>query len=132
MPRLLAIVFAIVAAVTVALGYVPQFITPVNAEERMLFDLFMVSLLDDITHGLTALAALVAALHSERASLLFLTAFGWYYALDAVFYLTYGFFNERTWMGDLMLNLPHVLIAGVMLGAVYWMHPRRAVAAPRP
>lgn len=125
MIRMLAAGFAVVAGVTVALGYVPQFITPVNAEERMLFDLFMVSLLDDITHGLTAVAAVVAALHSTRASLLFLTAFGWYYGLDAVFYLTYGLFNERTWQGDLMLNLPHVLISSVMLGAVYRWHPRR-------
>ena len=124
MIRLLTLGFALFAAITVALGYVPSFITPVNAQDRMLFDLFMVSLLDDITHGLTALAAFVAAWRGRKACLLFLTAFGWYYALDAVFYITYGFFNEMTWVQDALLNLPHVVISSVMLGAVYWWAPR--------
>lgn len=124
MLRLLSAGFFLVAGVTVALGYVPAFVTPISSEERTLFGLFAVSLIDDITHGVTALAALGAALHSTTASRWFLTAFGWYYALDAVFYITYGFVNDRPWMGDLMLNAPHVLISGVMLGAVYWWEPR--------
>ena len=126
MIRALTLAFFLVAGVTVALGYVPSFVTPVNAEERLLFGLFGVSLIDDITHGLTALAALVAAFKGRKACLLFLTAFGWYYALDAIFYSTYGFFNTRPMIDDLMLNLPHIGISGTMLGAVYWWAPRHS------
>ena len=90
----------------------------------MMFGLFMLSPLDDITHGLTAVAAIVACLHSRKASLLFLTAFGWYYALDAVFFLTYGLVNDKPWLADIMLNAPHVLVSAIMLGTVYWLAPR--------
>lgn len=110
--------FAILFAVVVAMGYIPQFITH-EGGERLMFGLFRISPLDDITHGITAVAALAAALTSTAACLLFLTAFGWYYALDALFFLTNGFFNELSWMQDLMLNLPHVLIGGTMLWLVY-------------
>jgi hypothetical protein len=73
----------------------------------------------------TALAAIIAAATSRKLSLLFLTAFGFYYALDAVFFLTYGLFNEKPWLDDVLLNLPHVLIAAAMLGIVYRLAPAR-------
>jgi hypothetical protein len=124
MIRKLTFVFALFGALVVAMGYVPQFITEQRGEEKMMFGLFMISLLDDITHGLTAAAAFAAGAHSRKASLLFLTAFGWYYALDAVFYLTYGIFNDKPWIADLLLNLPHVVVSSVMLALVYWWAPR--------
>jgi hypothetical protein len=77
----------------------------------------------------TAIAALVASLTSRKLSLLFLTAFGFYYALDAIFFLTYGFFNDKPYGADILLNLPHVLISTVMLGVVYWFAPK---VEPRP
>ncbi len=123
MIRKLTFVFAVFAALVVAMGWVPQFIV-MEGNERMMFGLFMLSPLDDITHGLTAVAAIVAFLHSRKASLLFLTAFGWYYALDAVFFLTYGFVNDKPWLADIMLNAPHVLVSSIMLGTVYWLAPR--------
>jgi hypothetical protein len=98
------------------MGYVPSFVTAVHGEERTLFDLFKISLLDDVTHGVTAIAAVVAAAHSRRASVLFLTAFGFYYALDAIFFLTYGVLSHQAPLANLMLNAPHVGIAAVMLG----------------
>src|SRR4029077_4033820 len=116
MVRKLAFAFSIIFAIVVILGYIPAFNAPAGANgEHLMFNLFAISLIDDITHGVTALVALVAALHSEKASVLFLTAFGWYYALDAVFFLTYGFFNDKPWYADLMLNAPHVGIAALML-----------------
>jgi len=128
MLRTSAIAFAVLFAAVVAVGYWPPFITPINAEERMLFDLFAISLLDDITHSVTAVAALAAALLSHRTTRLFFIAFGSYYALDAVFYLTYGLFNDLTWLQDVLLNLPHVLIAAAMLGLVWG--ERRGAARP--
>ncbi|HJR62459.1 MAG TPA: DUF4383 domain-containing protein [Gemmatimonadaceae bacterium] len=130
MVRKLAFVFGIVFAIVVAVGYVPDFITSRQGEERTLFDLFAISLLDDITHSLSAIALLAASLHSQRASALALTAFGWYYALDAAFFLTYGFFNDLPYMADIMLNLPHVVTAAIMLGAVYFVPPSAVPVPP--
>jgi hypothetical protein len=124
MVRKLTIGFAILFTVVVVIGYVPQFIT-VEGDERLLFGLFELSLIDDITHGVTALAALAAAT-SRKHSLLFLTAFGFYYGLDAAFYLVYGLFNDLGFVADILLNLPHVLIAVVMLGTVYRWAPQDA------
>ncbi len=125
MVRRLTFVFAILFAIVVAIGYVPQFIT-IEGDERLLFGLFELSLIDDVTHGVTALAALAAGATSRKASLLFLTAFGFYYGLDAAFFLTYGLFNEKSFIADILLNLPHVLIAAVMLGTVYAWAPKLA------
>ena len=131
MVRNVTLGFAVVFGVVVALGYIPQFIATEGPGHRLLFGLFQISLIDDITHGVTAVAALGAGLASRRHALLFLTAFGFYYALDAIFFLTYGFFNDKPWIADLLLNLPHVGIATLMLGVVYWWVPR-AAAAGRP
>ncbi len=123
MVRKLTFGFAVLFAVVVAIGYIPQFIR-VEGDQRLLFGLFELTLIDDITHGVTAAAALVASLTSRKASILFLTAFGFYYGLDAIFFLTYGFFNEKPYSADILLNLPHVLIASVMLGVAYRWAPR--------
>jgi hypothetical protein len=129
--RALTLGFAVVFAIVVAIGYVPAFITA-EGSDRLMFGLFQLSLIDDITHGVTALAALVAAAAGPRACMLFLTAFGFYYGLDALFYLVYGLFNERGFMADILLNLPHVGIATLMLGYVYWVAPRHEAEVSRP
>ena len=126
MIRWVTVGFAVLFTLVVAMGYVPSFVTAVHGEERILFDLFKISLLDDITHGVTALAALVAGLTSRRASLLFLTAFGFYYALDAIFFLIYGVASHQPPLANLMLNAPHVVISTVMLFLVYRVAPREA------
>ena len=90
MLRKVTFAMGIFGAVVVALGFVPG-ISPHVGHERMMFGAFAISAIDDITHGLTALAAFAAALHSDRASRLFLVTFGSYYALDATFYLLNGF-----------------------------------------
>lgn len=95
MIRLVAAGFAVLFTLVVAMGYVPAFV-----------------------------AAMAAAATSTRASLLFLTGFGWYYALDAAFSLTYGVLSGQAPMANLMLNAPHIAIATVMLGLVYWWVPR--------
>lgn len=122
MIRKVTFAFALLFVFVTVSGYVPQWITYENGE-RVQFGLFRLTLIDDVTHGVTAIAALIASLTSLRLSILFLTAFGFYYALDAIFFLTYGLFNDKPYSADIMLNLPHVLIAGAMLWIVYRMNP---------
>ena len=81
MVRKLTFGFAVLAGIVVALGYIPGFHTihhgaAAGQDERLLFGLFRLTMIDDITHGVTAIAALAASLTSRRASLLFLTANG--------------------------------------------------------
>ena len=52
-----------------------------------------------------------------------------YYALDAAFYLAYGVLSGQAPMDNLMLNAPHIAIATVMLGLVYWWAPRSGAPA---
>ena len=110
--------FAVVFVLVVASGWVPGWYQYVG-NERMLFGLFMMSALDDITHGVTALACAAAALHSGRATRVVFITFGSYYALDALFYLLYGFVNGKGLTANVLLNLPHVLISVWMLGLAY-------------
>lgn len=125
MLRTVAFAVGLFGTIVVVLGWIPG-ISPHAGHERMMFGAFAISAIDDITHGLTALAAFAAALHSERASRLFLVTFGSYYALDATFYLLHGFVNDLPWTSDVLLNLPHVVVSAVMLGAAYGIRPREA------
>lgn len=126
--RVGAFVFAIFFAAVVALGYIPG----LNAQPHVhhagmamepgshtLLGLYTISLLDDVTHGLSAILFLVAALHSARASRLALTAFGWYYAYDAVIYLVTGVLQAKPLGENIGLNIPHVIISGIMLWLAY-------------
>lgn len=120
-----ALGFAVTAALVVALGWFPAFVTathttPQGVVERELFGLFMMSTLDDITHGLTALVLFAAAIkRSPSFTRLAFTAFGWYYALDAVFFLLNGTVNTLPWQQDILLNAPHVGISSIMLWLAY-------------
>lgn len=123
-----AFAFALLFGVVVALGYIPGLNGPVHHHhgdmggdpgEHMMMGTYAISLVDDVTHGLTALVLIVAAFTSARAARLALAAFGWYYACDAVFYLLTGVLQGKPPMGNLLLNLPHVLISGIMLALAY-------------
>jgi Na+-transporting methylmalonyl-CoA/oxaloacetate decarboxylase gamma subunit len=137
MVRKLAFVFAVLFVIVVVMGWMPHAITAMqmtpDGPERTMYGLFKMSMLDDVTHGLSALLLLAASLTSRRASLLALTAFGWYYACDAAFFLINGFIGHKPLVSNVLLNLPHVIIASVMLGMVYWLAPREdRLAAVRP
>lgn len=93
--------------------------------EHMLLGQYAISLLDDVTHGLTALLLLAASLHSARISRLALAVFGSYYAVDATIYLITGLLQGDPIGSDLALNLPHVVLSSVMLGLAY-SRPRTA------
>ena len=131
MVRKLALVWAVLFALVAASGWVPQWVTETHmtpsGPERTMWGLFMLSLLDDITHGLTAVALLIGALHSHRWATIAFTAFGWYYACDALFFLTFGLFNEKPYLADIALNAPHVVISAIMLWIAYKVAPREEV-----
>ncbi len=125
--RISAFVFALFFAFVVILGYIPGLNAPLHHHhaggepgEHMLLGQYTISLIDDVTHGLSALLLLVASLTSARWSRLALTAFGWYYAADAVIYLVTGVLQETPIGSNLVLNLPHVVLSSIMLAIAYW------------
>jgi hypothetical protein len=126
--RIGAFVFAIFFAAVVILGYIPGLnaahvhhpgMAPMEAGEHMLLGRYRISLLDDVTHGLSALLFLIASIHSARFSRLVLTAFGWYYAYDATIYLVTGVLQGTGLIDNVLLNLPHVVISSIMLFLAY-------------
>lgn len=137
--RVGAFVFAIFFAVVVVLGYMPGLNGQPHVHhagmqmepgEHMLMGLYRISILDDVTHGLSAILLLIAALHSARASRLALTAFGWYYAYDAIIYLVTGVLQSKPLGENIGLNIPHVIISGIMLWLAYRGRSSVASAAP--
>ena len=48
-----------------------------------------------------------------------LTAFGWYYAYDATIYLVTGVLQQKPLGENIGLNIPHVIISGIMLWLAY-------------
>lgn len=133
--RVGAFVFALFFCVVVVLGYMPGLNGQPHVHhagmqmepgEHMLLGLYRISILDDVTHGLSAILLLAAALHSARASRLALTAFGWYYAYDAIIYLVTGVLQSKPLGENIGLNIPHVIISGIML----WLAYRRPSGVP--
>lgn len=120
-----AFAFAIFFGLVVALGYIPQFnqgmshVDMAHAGEHSMFGRYMIGAADDVTHGLTALVLLGGALAPARWARLSLTAFGWYYAMDAAIYLITGFIQDKAFVSNILLNLPHVVISATMLTLAY-------------
>lgn len=90
--------------------------------EWLMFGLFEISLLDDITHGLTGLLGIIAISLGHRWTVKYLMLIGGYYALDALFYVTYGFAIGQNLIDNLLLNGPHI---GITILVIYAL--RRSV-----
>lgn len=120
-----AFAFFALFAVVVALGYIPQLngatdhVAMSATGEHKMLGLYMIGTADDVTHGLTALVFLAAALASARASRIALTAFGFYYAIDAAIYLVTGLIQHRPVVSNVLLNLPHVVLSAIMLALAF-------------
>lgn len=120
-----AFAFALLFAVVIGLGYLPaanaghEHVSMSSQGEHSMFGLYMIGAADDVTHGLTALLLLLGAVVSGSWSRVALTAFGWYYAMDAAIYLVTGFIQGNGVVSTILLNLPHVLISGTMLWLAY-------------
>lgn len=129
--RISAVVYSVFFAVVVSLGYIPglnatphvhnpdAMAMPMQSGEHTMLGLYTISLLDDVTHGISAILFLIAGVVSARMSRLALTAFGWYYAYDATIYLITGILQRKPFMQNLGLNAPHVVISGIMLYLAY-------------
>jgi hypothetical protein len=127
--------FAVLFGIVVALGYIPGLNAPVHHHhagadpgDHLLLGQYTISLLDDVTHGLTALLLAVASLHSARMSRLGLAFFGSYYAVDAAIYIITGLLQHDPIGSNLALNLPHVVLSSAMLWLAY--RGRTNVATP--
>jgi len=74
---------------------------------------------------------LVAEAH-PRDSIVALTAFGWYYAYDAIIYLVTGVLQAKPLGENIGLNIPHVIISGIMLWLAYRGRAKVSAATPVP
>lgn len=125
-----------VFTVVVALGYLPGINAPAHVHntgapalqpgEHLLLGQYTISLLDDVTHGLSAILLIIGGVHSVRLSRLVLGIFGSYYAVDAAIYLITGVLQRDPIGSTLALNLPHVVLSSTML----WLAWRARMDAP--
>jgi hypothetical protein len=106
--------FALLFGVVVGLGYMPGH-TMQMGNERQLFGTYMMSTVDDVTHGLSALLCALALISGPKMVRAVFIALGSYYALDAAFYLIAGVIDGKALGANLGLNMPHVLISSTML-----------------
>ena len=87
--------------------------------EWLMFGLFKISLIDDITHGISGFFGVVALLKGYSWTVKYLMLIGGYYSLDALFSLVNGVFVGQTFIENFMLNAPHVGITVLVIVALY-------------
>lgn len=76
----------------------------------LMFNLFEISLLDDITHGVSGLLGIIAVFLGYKWWVRWLMVIGGYYALDALFFILNGFATNQPLIDNLLLNGPHIII----------------------
>jgi len=118
--KLVALGLTILFIGIVSIERLPGVLTPTGVPfEWLMFGLFKISLVDDITHGLSGLFGALALLAGYRMTVKYLMIVGAYYALDALFYLVFGFVSGQGLIDNFLLNGPHVGIAAVVAVALY-------------
>lgn len=90
------------------------------AHEWLMFGLFKISLIDDVTHALSGIAGVVALLMGSRWTVKYLMTIGGYYALDALFTVVYGFLVGQGIVYNILLNGPHIGITVLVIIALYY------------
>ena len=128
--------FAMLFGIVVVLGYLPGINTPVHEHtaggpalgpgEHLLLGQYTISLLDDVTHGLTAILLIAGAASSARLARLAMAVFGSYYAVDAAIFIITGVLQSQPIASNLALNLPHVVLSSTML----WLAGRWTMGVP--
>lgn len=86
--------------------------------EWLMFGIFKISLVDDITHGLSGIFGIIALFKGYRWTVKYLMVIGGYYALDALFYVVNGFITGQGTVNNLMLNGPHIGITVLVIYAL--------------
>lgn len=90
---------------------VPGVLTPTAEQyEWLMFGLFKISLLDDITHGISGLLGLAALFAGYKWWVKYLMLIGGYYTLDATFFVLNGIATGQPFVENLSLNGPHIAI----------------------
>ncbi|MHB8652116.1 MAG: hypothetical protein ACYC8S_03205 [Minisyncoccota bacterium] len=84
--------------------------------EWLMFGTFKISLVDDITHGLSGIFGALALAGGYRWMVRYLMVIGGYYALDALFFVVNGFATGQGIVDNLLLNGPHI---GITVLVVY-------------
>ena len=90
------------------------------AHEWLMFGLFKISLLDDVTHALSGIAGIAALIMGPRWTVKYLMTIGGYYALDALFTVVYGFLVGQGIVYNFMLNGPHIGITFLVVIALHY------------
>ena len=90
-----------------------------TAYEWLMFGLFKISLLDDITHGVSCILGVIALCNGYKWRVKYLMFVGGYYALDALFFVINGFFTGQNIVDNFLLNGPHIGIAVLVIFALY-------------
>jgi hypothetical protein len=106
----------------VVLEQFPGVMVPVSSgseTEYLMYGLFKISLLDDITHLLSGLVGFYALFRGYRTQVLFLILFGGYYTLDAVFFILNGFATGQPLLDNFLLNGPHIGISVLCLFGIF-------------
>lgn len=90
--------------------------------EWLMFGLFEISLLDDITHGISGILGIMALVGGYRWTVKYLILIGGYYSLDALFFIVNGFATGQDIVDNFLLNGPHigitVLVAYALLKSI--------------
>lgn len=117
--RYTAIFLTVLFIGIVSIERLPGVLVPTDVPyEFLMFGLFEISLLDDITHGVSGLLGLFALIAGYHWTVKFLMLVGGYYTLDALFFIIYGFFTGQGIVDNILLNGPHILIAIVVYYAL--------------
>lgn len=87
--------------------------------EWLMFGTFKISLVDDITHGLSGIFGVIALIAGYRWTVKYLMLIGGYYALDALFFVVNGFMTGQGIVDNFMLNGPHIGITVLVTYALY-------------
>lgn len=105
----------------VLLEQIPGVMTPTGVQfEQFMFGLFKISLLDDITHGLSGIVGLMAFYKGYKWSAKYLMLIGGYYSLDAIFNFLNGIFTGQDFIQNFLLNAPHFGITFLIIVALYF------------
>ena len=81
--------------------------------------IFKISLVDDITHGVSALLGIIALLKGYRWTMKWLMLIGGYYSLDALFSTVFGVWTGQGVIENFLLNGPHIGITVLVAFALY-------------
>lgn len=105
----------------VLLEQVPGVMTPTaDPYESLMFNLFKISLLDDVTHGLSGILGLLSIYKGRKWIVKWVLLIGGYYSLDAIFATINSMLigePASTWIS---LNFPHYGITTLCIIALYF------------